>query len=131
MGWTTPTDRSTGYVVTATDWNIVEDDLSFLYGDTGWTNASGFTNSWTSGVNTARFLKSGNFVKLGGVITGGTLNTAAFTLPVGYRPSQQVGFATSAGSAFALIEVNTSGTVVPAVGSTTNVFMDVVMFSIL
>ena len=45
MGWTTPTDRTTGYTVTAADWNVVEDNLTFLYGDAVWTNVSVFTHS--------------------------------------------------------------------------------------
>ena len=37
MPWTSPTDRSTGYTVTSVDWNIVEDNLTYLYGDSSWT----------------------------------------------------------------------------------------------
>lgn len=38
MAWTTPTDRTTGYVVTAVDWNVVEDNLAYLHGDAGGVN---------------------------------------------------------------------------------------------
>lgn len=31
MGWTTPVTRSTGFVVTSTDWNAVENNLTYLY----------------------------------------------------------------------------------------------------
>jgi hypothetical protein len=122
MGWTTPTDRATGYVVSATDWNIVEDDLSFLYGDTGWTNVASFTNSWGAGSPAPAYMLIGRVVYLRGTLTAGTANTAAFTLPSGYRPSAAMTIAVASGSsgtdnnlAFA-----TSGTVTPVTSTTTS-----------
>lgn len=114
MGWTTPTDRSTAYTVTAADWNIVEDDLSFLYGDTGWTNVSAFTNSWTTGGLSPAYILIGRVVYLRGNIQSGTANTAAFTLPSGYRPSMN-GYWTviNTGTTLNRIEVQTSGAVIP------------------
>lgn len=126
MGWTTPTDRSTSYVVTSTDWNVIEDDLTFLYGDTGWTNVSVFTNSWASAGagNVPRFALIGRVVYLNGMVTGGTINTAAFTLPAGYRPSQLQRFGNAFNAAFGQLTVNPAGNVIPAVGATTNVAID-------
>lgn len=125
MGWTTPTDRTTGYVPTATDWNIIEDDLTFLYGDTGWTSVSGFTNSWTSNAapQVARYRLVGSMVTMQGSIGAGTLNTAAFTLPAGYRPTETVVFVTDSNAAFGRFSITAAGVVMPITGATTNVQM--------
>lgn len=118
MGWTTPTDRATGYTPSSTDWNIIEDDLTFLYGDTGWTNVSTFTNSWANfSTYTTRFRLIGNLVVIDGAVTGGTIGSPAFTLPAGYRPTQTQNFAAASNSLFGYFSVNTTGTVVPVAGS--------------
>jgi hypothetical protein len=133
MGWTTPTDRTTGYTVTAADWNIVEDNLSFLYGDTGWTNVGSFTNSWANagtGFNAA-YRMEGTRVKLRGVIHSGTIGSAAFTLPAGYRPAQNCFFATSSNSLFGQCNITTAGVVTPAVGSNVSFVIDNISFDVL
>lgn len=43
MAWTSTTDRSAGYIVTPTDWNIVEDNLTYL---------KGYTKATAKAVNT-------------------------------------------------------------------------------
>lgn len=57
-----------------------------------------FTNSWANigaPYNNAAFYKDKfNRVFLRGVIDTGSTGTAAFTLPVGYRPDGSVGFVT-------------------------------------
>lgn len=123
MGYTTPTDRTTTYTVTAVDWNILEDNSTFLFGDTTWTNVASFTNSWTS-VQTPRFILLGRIVYLNGVITGGTIATTAFTLPVGYRPSASCLLAASSNNAFANMLITSAGLVQPHTGSTTNFSVD-------
>jgi hypothetical protein len=132
LPYTTTTDRTTGYVVTAVDWNIVEDNLTYLYGDTGWTNMAGFTNSWTSltAPNVARYRLQGTLVVVQGVITGGTLSTTAFTFPAGYRPTEAHSFATTSSSAFGSVNISTAGLLSPVIGSTTNVSICTV-FSVL
>lgn len=121
MPWTTPTDRTTGYTVTAADWNIVEDDLLYLYGDTGWTTISTFSGTWTAVAGTGvGYIRTGNVVSLRGMIQSGTINTAAFTLPVGYRPSTQLNFGTVANGAFGSIVISGAGVFTPATGATTN-----------
>ena len=119
MPWTTPTDRTTGYTVTAADWNIVEDDLTYLYGDTGWTSVGSFTNGWSG---TPAYILLGRVVFLRGAMNAGTANTAAFTLPAGYRPTSSSNFIVSAGgSATNTIVVATTGTVTPVLSA--NVFL--------
>lgn len=123
MGYTATTDRATGYVPTATDWNILEDNSTFLYGDTGWTNISSFTNSYTNfGGFTTRYILLGRLVYVQGAITGGTPNTVAFTLPSGYQPTQIMTFAAVMNSAFGQLQVNTSGQVTPiTTGTSVNI----------
>jgi hypothetical protein len=123
MGYTTTTDRTTGYQPTAVDWNILEDNSTFLYGDIGWTTVASFTNSWTS-VQTPRYILIGRVVYLNGVITGGTIATTAFTLAAGYRPSASCLLAASSNNAFANILITSAGLVQPHTGSTTNFSVD-------
>jgi len=126
MPWTTPTDRATGYVVTAVDWNIIEDNLTFLYGDVAWTNMAGFTNSWTAVVspNVPRYRLVGSLVTIQGAVTGGTVTTAIITLPAGYRPSQTVVFGTSnGGSTYAAISITSAGVVTQTAGTNTNLHL--------
>lgn len=92
----------------------------------GTAGAPAFQNSWTvpyPGVwNAPAFWKdSSGVVRLGGLISGGILNTTMFTLPVGFRPSS-IGsgngriFVVSAGSNFGELRVLDSGNVLLNVG---------------
>ena len=83
--------------------------------DTAWTNVSAFTNSWGAGSNAPGFIKLGNVVWLRGNLTAGTANTAAFTLPAGYRPSLATSFwpVINTGTTLNRIEVDSSGAVIP------------------
>lgn len=131
MGWTTPTDRSTGYVVSAADWNIVEDDLAFLYGDTAWTAVTAFANSWVNygaPYYSAAYRKVGTRVYVRGMIKSGTINTAAFTLPTGYRPASTAVFAVDSGGAFGVVGVDSSGNVTVSTGVNTFTSLDNVSF---
>jgi hypothetical protein len=128
MTWTTTTDRTTGYVVTAADWNIVEDDLAYLYGDTGWTTMSSFTNSWTAG-QTVRYILLGRVVYLDGWVGSGTAATAAFTLPAGYRPSSNRAYTGAVGTTAAnTVTIGTDGTVKPS--TTANTWLSGISFPV-
>lgn len=114
MPWTPPTDRATFYTPTAADWNIIEDNLSFLYGDAAWTNVAAFTNSWAAGGPAPAYILIGRVVYLRGVMTAGTANTVAFTLPAGYRPSAAHNQLVTNGTGTAnLLTIGTTGTVTP------------------
>lgn len=93
---------------------------SATIGDTGWTNVSSFSNSFVSGGNTPGYRKINGVVYLRGNIGGGTANTTAFILPVGYRPTtdfvivtQQLGTAN-----LDYVTIYTDGRVVPNATST-------------
>jgi hypothetical protein len=95
---------------------------SVLWDDDAWTSVS-FSNSWTdygSGYQAARYKMTGGQVEVQGLIKSGTLGTAAFTLPTGYRPAGNLQFGTIDGAnAAARIDVNTAGQVIPQTGSNT------------
>jgi hypothetical protein len=94
--------------------DTVNDDLNYLYGDTGWTNVTTFTNGYTNAATfTTRYMLIGRIVFLNGAITGGTVATTAFTLPAGYRPSLGVEFATPQNNAFGVLTITNLGAVVP------------------
>ena len=69
-----------------------------------WVAVTSFSNSWVNygnGYNPAAYCKDGmGFVHIKGLIKDGTLTETAFTLPIGYRPSDSCLFASmSFGSA--------------------------------
>lgn len=92
----------------------------------------GFQNGWVNfgaGPNTAAYLKDAlGFVHLRGAIKSGTINTTAFTLPAGYRPSNTVAFATTSNNLFGSVTVDASGNVNPNVGSNIFIYLDAVCF---
>ena len=95
----------------------------------GWTTVSVFTNSWTAVAgNTPRYILVGRLVYVNGIVTGGTANTAAFTLPAGYRPSQAVHVVSAVSSAGTGVinNINSSGnyTCNQNSSSSTNVILD-------
>lgn len=80
-------------------------------------------NSWVDyggGYQAASYWKDpfGN-VHLRGLIKSGVVGSAAFTLPVGYRPPAYEQFAVDAAAAHGLLQVQSDGVVVPLVGSNT------------
>lgn len=100
---------------------VVTDGLSQTMGivfQIGASNAPAFSNGWTnfgSGTQPAQFYKDINgrvFVDF--VLAGGTSASAAFTLPVGYRPANTALFAVygPTGNA-AEIQVTAAGAVIP------------------
>lgn len=83
---------------------------------TTWTNISSFTNGWTnfgSGYVPARYrLDALGFVHLEGLCKPGTNNTAAFTLPAGFRPGFTLLLgALSGGPGAGTITISTAGIV--------------------
>jgi hypothetical protein len=77
-----------------------------------------FENSWVnvgSGNNPAGYYKDAlNRVHLRGYIMSGTVGNAAFTLPAGFRPEAAVISGVLSNGAIGRVDVNASGTVVPA-----------------
>lgn len=74
----------------------------------------------------ARFWKDPmGIVHIEGMITAGVINTVAFTLPAGYRPRATLRWGTSGNSAFAVLEVQSDGDVLPLSGSATNFVINV------
>jgi len=69
-------------------------------------------------------------VHLQGSIKLGAIGSAAFTLPVGYRPLKQKAFAVDSNGAHGLLYVGTDGTVTPYVGSNTIFNLDGCFFAV-
>jgi hypothetical protein len=102
----------------------------------GAANQPAFENTWSnrSGNPVAAFYKDPfRRVWLKGGIDSGTNSATAFTLPVGYRPSERRIFTTSkiaASNVSGIVVVNTDGTVVPSVGNTNGVSLDGMSFRV-
>jgi len=89
------------------------------------------TNSWVNfGApdQTARYRREPfNIVRIQGCIKNGTINTAAFTLPTGYRPQARIqspaidGGGTPAGR----VDVTSAGLVIPTTGSTASMAFNI------
>lgn len=112
----------------------VNDNFTFLYGDTAYTNVISFTNSWVSvgsGNAPVGYRLVGTRVWLRGSVSSGTNGTAAFTLPSGYRPQFLVTVPVASDGAFGLVTIATSGTVTPNQGITLGYSLDSVSFDII
>jgi Alanine-zipper, major outer membrane lipoprotein len=89
------------------------------------TQLNGWTGSGTA--KTGYYKDSDGFVHLVGLFNSGTIATAAFNLPVGYRPATNQNFATVANNVFALCVVTSTGDVV-LYTSNTNHYVNNVIF---
>lgn len=81
------------------------------------------TNSWVNlaGYQPFQYRRVGNRVLIRGSISSGTAGSAAFTLPVGYRPPVNSGYIASNGTTGAsFVSVNAAGTVIPSASATTH-----------
>ena len=97
-----------------------------------WT-APTFTNSWVdfgSGLQAAQYRMVGDEVELRGTIKTGTIGTAAFTLPVGFRPQASIGFAVDSNGAHGRVSIASTGAVTPDIGNTASVRLDGIRFSV-
>jgi hypothetical protein len=73
-----------------------------------------FTNSWVTNSTAVGYYKNSiGKVEFVGSIKNGVLGSSAFTLPVGYRPSQTIRRACVSNGAFGYLEIGTDGTVKP------------------
>ena len=112
----------TGALLTWTQWTLVNTTPTLL---NSWANKGG-------GYNEAGFtVHDDGFVELYGTITGGTLGSPAFLLPVTARPGFAHLFATAGatgGGAAATISVFSDGNVIPTAASNTTVSLDGVRF---
>ena len=63
-----------------------------------------------------------------GLVNGGTLAQAMFTLPVGYRPPRNLFFAVDANGAYGRVAVGLDGTVTHGIGAVTNVNLGAIEF---
>jgi len=91
-----------------------------------------FTNSW---VNTGGVYCPAGYwkdmygtVHLQGSIKSGTLESSAFTLPAGYRPSSVRTFPAVSNGAFGSVIIDTSGYVIPTGGSNASYALDGISF---
>lgn len=107
-------------LVTATSTIIAQEPWHYI----GATGEPAFSNSWVnydaSAWTSARYMKdSQGFVHVEGMIKNGTINTAYFTLPVGYRPAKAVALPIGVPSGVSYCYVNADGTIQHGGGSTT------------
>jgi hypothetical protein len=67
-------------------------------------------------------------VHLRGIVKSGTVNTAVFTLPAGYRPANTEQYAIYTGSTVGVVEILATGDVIAQVGNNTDFRFDGITF---
>lgn len=92
-------------------WNVI-----------GATGQPAFQNSWANyggggGFAPAAFRRRGGVVRLKGLVASGTVGSAVFTLPTGYRPLERRMFSSIGNTAVARIDVDAAGNVIIVTGS--------------
>jgi hypothetical protein len=96
-----------------------------------WTGVT-FSGTWTNfggAWNTAAYRKDAQgYVHLKGTIKSGTIGTAAFTLPAGYRPAADGRHACVSNNAFGSCTITSAGVVTPSVGSNASFMLDGITF---
>lgn len=112
-----------------------KDKIDQLIANTNWqtiTPASGWSNFTSAPYGQPRYRLKNGFVTCQGMMfrPSGT-NTAMFTLPVGFRPSQQLIVAACGADAFAELIVATTGVVTFGAGNASSwVSLNNIMFSV-
>lgn len=113
----------------AGDFTVVNQPDFRKVGATGQPPFSGSWANYESGWQVAAFWRDPlGFVHLRGLIKSGTLATAAFTLPPGYRPTVSEIFAVQTDTGVGRVDVSTDGTVTPQSGGTTYLSLSGIAF---
>ena len=83
--------------------------------------APGFSGTWAAFAGRkVRYWKDAlGLVHIQGTLAGGTINTTAFVLPQGWRPGEDLTFASDTNSGHGRVDVTSSGLVIPVSGGTT------------
>ena len=117
----------------------VDDQVEFSkYTDIRFIGSAGqpaFTASWVNYgspySNAGYFARPDGWVELIGVIKSGTVGSAAFTLPPGFRPASLKSLGTMSAGVFGRVDIGTDGTVTPIAPSTNpSVVLDGLHFKI-
>ena len=105
--------------------------LEYSYSGSAWVLMSGvgawqtptFLNGWLNydppNFEVAKYrLEPGGVVRVRGLIRTGTIATAAFNLPAGFRPPNRLVFATETSSGHGRLDISAAGDVIPTSGGT-------------
>ena len=111
LGWREPSVWQTVSRVSQGAVNIDGGNVHNV-GATGEPAFSGAWSNYGGGYGAVSFYRSGGEVTLFGAVSGGTANTSAFTLPVGFRPAAAHLQAVWGYSTVTYVRVNTDGTVI-------------------
>jgi len=108
--------KAGGYVVTQQAWIAPTLGNSWVNYDAASYSAAGY------------FRDTLGIVHLRGILKGGTLTSAAFTLPAGYRPAKIEYHAVVSNGAFGFCVVSSNGQVIPWVGNNAAFSLDGITF---
>jgi hypothetical protein len=103
-------------------------NLTEIHYPTAITSITTGLNGWT--LTNVKYWKDENgVVYLNGKCDGGTVGTAAFNLPVGFRPSQTIRCSTVANGAFAYADITTNGDVILYISNSAH-YIDGISFKV-
>ena len=92
------------------------------------TLLNGWLNFGAPFAATAYLKDTVGFVHLKGTLKSGTMNTAMFTLPLGYRPAEDELVPADSGGSYGRVRVNADGTVVPTHGTNAAMSINSIVF---
>jgi hypothetical protein len=119
FGWKKPADREQLLELLLQQiLDEVDADLYAQAGVTAWTAVT-FQNGWVnfgSGYAEAKYRKVGDRVEVRGAVKTGTVGTAVFTLPAGFRPPAKIIYTADGNGSYGRLEVGTGGTVTHLTG---------------
>ena len=101
--------------------------ISQYLAPTAWVAMTPLTGGWANiggGNPVAQYRKEGDVVRLRGAMNSGTIGSACFTLPAGFRPPNILHLA-GGGGTYCDIVIDTAGLVTPSAGPTTAMWINV------
>lgn len=110
--------------------NWPQDDKTHAVGGAGEPAFQGTWVNFGAPFGSASFYRRNDRVYLSGCVKTGVINTAVFTLPVGYRPGFTGAFAIPSAAAFGIVTVDAAGNVIPTNGNNASVFLDGIHFRV-
>lgn len=129
----TPTDPNDADGFVGLSDNVAREDHRHGYDVVPWTNVGSFSNGWGNfgaGTHPARYRRIGDIIYIEGTISGGTVGAgAAFTLPVGFRPTAALNFSVVSNNAFGRVSISSAGVVAMFTGNNTFFSLEGILFS--
>ena len=111
-----PTNSNTALTIDSSGDITLNGPNTASVSDSGWITATllnNYTHYDTSQYGPVRYRKIGNIVNIQGITTQNVANSVIFTLPVGYRPPNQIIICAQNANSVARLDIKQNGDVMP------------------